>query len=423
MIDLRLIRQDTDLVKRACANKGVTVDIDRILTLDRRRREILGEVEALKARRNEVSKQIGVLKKAGQDTSAVQEEMRAAGDQIKALDDESRETEQALQDLLYTVPNIPDADVPVGADESGNIELRRWGNPHQFDFTPKPHWDIGAGLGILEFERAAKVAAARFTVLRGNGVRLNRALINFFMDHHVANGYTEMWVPDIVNTASYYGSGQFPKFKDDVFSLAGTDLHLSATAEVPLVNLHRDEILHGQDLPIKYSGFSGCYRSEAGSAGRDTRGLIRQHLFEKVEMVQFTRPEESGVALDAIVGSAEALLQRLELPYRVLFMCTGDMGFGQARKYDIEVWMPSYGRYVEISSCSNMTDFQARRANIRFRAQEGAKPEFVHTLNGSGLALGRTIAAILENCQQPDGTVAVPAALQSYMGGMSRISG
>lgn len=423
MLDLKFIRANPDQVKAGCAAKNVAVDIDRILALDVRRRELLTEVEALKARRNEVSKQIGVLKKAGQDTAGVQAEMRAAGDRINALDDEGRQVEQDLQDLLYTVPNLPDPDVPVAPDETGNQVIRRWGTPREFDFTPKPHWDLGTGLDILDFERAAKITAARFTVLKGGAARLNRALINFFMDHHAGNGYREMWLPDIVNTASYYGSGQFPKFKEDVFSLAGTELHLSSTAEVTLVNLHRDEILPGEQLPLKYVGFSNCYRSEAGAAGRDTRGLIRQHMFDKVEMVQFTRPDESAAALDEIVASAEALLQKLNLPYHVLFMCTGDMGFGQKRKYDLEVWMPSYGRYVEISSCSNMGDFQARRANIRFRPGEGVKPEHPHTLNGSGLALGRTMAAILENYQEEGGTITVPPALRPYLGGQERISG
>ena len=423
MLDLKFIRANPDAVKDACVKKRVTVDVDRILALDARRGAELTAGAALTPRRTPGSTPGGMLKKAGQDTTAVQEEMRAVGDRIKALDDESRDVEQNLQDLLLTVPNLPDPDVPVGEDDAGNVEVRRWGTPREFAFPPKAHWDIGTGLDVLDFERAAKVTAARFTIMKGGIVRLNRALVDFFFDHHVANGYREMWIPDIVNTASYFGSGQFPKFKEDVFSLAGTELHLSATAEVPLVNMHRDEILPAELLPVKYAGYSNCYRSEAGAAGRDTRGLIRQHMFDKVEMVQFTTPEGSSAALDEIVASAEALLQKLNLPYRVLFMCTGDMGFGQRRKYDLEVWMPSYGRYVEISSCSNMGDFQARRANIRYRPGEGAKPEFVHTLNGSGLALGRTVAAVLENYQEADGTVTVPAVLRPYVGGLERISG
>lgn len=420
MLDLKFVRQNPDVVRDTLAKKNVSVDLDRLLALDVEWRQNLTEVEQLKARRNEVSKQVGVLKKQGQDASAIIAEMGEVGERIKQLDERAREIDVELTELLYQLPQIPDSDVPVGKDDLDNVEVYRWGAPRSFDFDVKPHWDLGLGLDVLDFERAAKVTGARFTFLKGGAARLNRALVNFFMNHHVENGYTEVIPPVIINTASYYGSGQFPKFKEDVFSLVGSDYHLASTAEVPLVNMHRDEILPADVLPIKYAGYSSCFRSEAGSAGRDTRGLVRQHVFEKVEMVQFTKPEESPAALEAITRSAKELLEKLGLPYRVLFMCTGDMGFTQARKFDIEVWMPSYGNYVEISSCSNIGDFQARRANIRYRPAEGAKPEFVHTLNGSGLALGRTIAAIMENYQNADGTITVPEVLRPFMG-MDRI--
>ncbi len=415
MLDLRFVRTNPDVVRQALINKRVDVDLDRILALDVERRQILAEVEQLKARRNEVSKQVGILKKQGQDASHIISEMGSIGDRIKELDDKGREVEEELQALMYALPNIPAPEVPVGQDDNDNVEVKTWGTPRQFSFPIKAHWEIGAGLDGLDFERAGKVTGSRFTFIKGGLARLNRALVAFFMDHHVANGYREVLPPVIINTASYYGSGQFPKFKEDVFSLEGTDYHLASTAEVPLVNMHRDEIVDEKLLPIKYAGYSGCFRSEAGAAGRDTRGLIRQHYFEKVEMVQFTRPEESEAALNDIVGSAEAILEKLGIPYRRMFMCTGDMGFGQYKKYDLEAWMPSYGKYVEISSCSNMSDFQARRANIRYRP-EGGKPEFVHTLNGSGLAVGRALALVIENYQNEDGTITVPDVLRPYMG-------
>lgn len=415
MLDLKFVRNNSDIVRQALVNKGVAVDLDRILALDKERRQTLAEVEQLKARRNEVSKQIGKLKKQGQDASAIIAEMGEIGDHIKALDERNRQVEEELQALMYTLPNIPSPDAPVGKDENDNVEVYRWGTPRAFEFAPKPHWDLGTAMDGLDFERAAKVTGSRFTFIKGGIARLHRALVTFFMDHHLANGYREILPPVIINTASYYGSGQFPKFKEDVFSLAGTDYHLASTAEVPLINMHRDEILDAKLLPLKYVGYSGCFRSEAGAAGRDTRGLIRQHYFEKVEMIQFTRPEESEQALEEITGSAEQILQKLNLPYRRLLMCTGDMGFGQYKKFDLEVWMPSYERYVEISSCSNMSDFQARRANIRYRSESG-KPEFVHTLNGSGLAVGRTLAAVMENYQNEDGSITVPEALRPYVG-------
>lgn len=415
MLDLKFVRSNPDLIRQTLINKGVDVDLDRILALDVERRQILAEVEQLKARRNEVSKQVGVLKKQGQDASQIIAEMGSIGDRIKELDDKGREVETELHNLMLTLPNVPAPEVPVGKDDNDNVEVKRWGTPRRFTFPVKPHWEIGVGLDGLDFERAGKVTGSRFTFLKGGIARLHRALVAFFIDHHVANGYREVLPPVIINTASYFGSGQFPKFKEDVFSLAGTDYHLASTAEVPLINMHRDEILDEKLLPIKYVGYSGCFRSEAGAAGRDTRGLIRQHYFEKVEMIQFTRPEESEAALMAITESAEAILEKLGLPYRRMFMCTGDMGFGQYKKYDIEAWMPSYERYVEISSCSNMSDFQARRANIRYRP-EGGKPEFVHTLNGSGLAVGRSLALVIENYQNEDGTITVPEVLRPYMG-------
>ncbi|BAD38995.1 serine--tRNA ligase [Symbiobacterium thermophilum] len=413
MLDLRFVRTNPDVVRQALINKGVSVDLDRILALDVERRQILAEVEQLKARRNQVSKQVGILKQQGQDVSAIIAEMGAIGDRIKELDDRERQVSDELQDLLYQLPNLPAPDVPVGPDETGNVEVKRWGEPRQFAFPVKPHWDLGVAMDGLDFERAAKVTGSRFSFIKGGLARLHRALVSFFIDYLTERGYREVLPPVIINTASYYGSGQFPKFKEDVFSLAGTDYHLASTAEVPLVNMHRDEILDEAVLPLRYVGYSGCFRSEAGAAGRDTRGLIRQHYFEKVEMVQFTRPEESEQALMEIVANAEGMLEQLNLPYRRMLMCTGDMGFGQYKKYDIEVWMPSYERYVEISSCSNMSDFQARRANIRYRPA-GGKPEFVHTLNGSGLAVGRTLAAVMENYQNEDGSITVPEVLRPY---------
>lgn len=415
MLDLKFVRNNPDIVRATLKNKGVDVDLDRLLALDVERRQILVEVEALKAKRNDVSKQVGILKKQGQDANSVIAEMGGIGDRIRDLDARGREVDEELQALLYQLPNVPSADTPIGRDDTANVEVKRWGTPRSFDFTPKPHWDLGAGLDGLDFERAAKVSGSRFVFIKGGIARLHRALVTFFINFHLNRGYREVLPPVIINSASYYGSGQFPKFREDVFALSGTDLFLSSTAEVPLINLHRDEILDEQTLPVRYVGHSGCFRSEAGAAGRDTRGLIRQHYFEKVEMIQFTVPDQSNAALEEITAGAEALLEQLQLPYRKLLMCTGDMGFGQYKKYDLEVWMPSYERFVEISSCSNMSDFQARRANIRYRP-DGGKPEFVHTLNGSGLAVGRTLAVILETYQTNDGTITVPEVLRPHVG-------
>jgi len=422
MLDLKFIRQNPDVVREAMIKKNMEVDLDRLLSLDEQRRALLTEVEQLKARRNAVSEEVGRLKKSGQDATQVIAEMRQVGDRIKALDDEVRDVSSELDALMLTVPNIPDPDVPVGADESSNVEIRRWGQPREFGFEPKPHWDIGARLGILDFERAAKVTGARFVFLRGAGARLLRALMNFMLDLHVGDhGYTEHWVPLMVSDASMLTAAQFPKFKEDVFALRDQPYYLIPTGETALVNLHRDEILGAADLPLRYCAYSACFRSEAGAAGRDTRGLVRMHQFDKVELVSLTRPEDSSAELEKLTHDAEDVLQRLEIPYHVLFMCTGDTGFQQAKKYDLELWMPSYNRYVEISSASNIRDFQARRGGMRFRNEQG-KVEFVHTLNASGLAIGRTVAAILENYQEADGSVTIPAVLRPYMGGLERIA-
>ena len=422
MLDIKLIRNEPDKVREAMRRRGEDAPIDEVLALDEQRRSLVTEVEQLKARRNQVSEEIARAKRAGQDATEIIAAMREVSDRIKALDDQVRDVEARLEQLLLTIPNIPHESVPYGQSEEDNVEVRRWGEPRQFDFAPKAHWDIGTGLGILDFDRGAKVAGARFAVYRGAGARLERALINFMIDVHTQeHGYTEIWPPFLANTASMTGTGQLPKFAEDMFRCQGEDLYLIPTAEVPVTNLHRDEILDGDQLPIYYVAYSACFRAEAGAHGRDTRGLIRQHQFNKVELVKFVKPEDSYDELEKLVADAEAILQRLELPYRVTMMCTADVGFAAAKKYDPEVWMPSYGRYVEISSCSNFEDFQARRANIRFRRHPKAKPEFVHTLNGSGLAVGRTVAAILENYQNPDGSVTIPDALRPYMGGMTRI--
>ncbi|NPV80923.1 MAG: serine--tRNA ligase [Firmicutes bacterium] len=423
MLDIRLFRTDPDRVRDALVRRGEdTSVVDQVISLDEKRRSLLTEGEALKRRRNEASATIAKLKSKGTNADDLMAEMREISDRIKIIDEEVRVTEEGLNALLMSIPNIPHESVPVGKDESENIEIRRWGTPRKFEFDPKAHWDIGTSLGILDFDRARKITGARFTVFRGTGARLVRALISFMIDLHVReHGYMEVYPPFLVNRDSMTGTGQLPKFEEDLFKCAGTDYYLVPTAEVPVTNLHRDEILDGARLPIYYVAYTACFRAEAGAAGRDTRGLIRQHEFDKVELVKFVRPETSYDELEKLVGDAEDVLRRLNLPYRVMQMCTGDVGFAAAKKYDPEVWMPSYGRYVEISSCSNFEDFQARRAGIKFRPAPGARPEFVHTLNGSGLAVGRTFAAILENYQQADGSVVVPDALVEYMGGMKVI--
>ena len=417
MLDIKRIRNNPEALVEAMRkrrNKGA--DVSELLALDEKRRALMQEAEQLKARRNEVSAQVPKMKKAGEDTTAVMAEMKQVADSIKGLDAQLAQMDEALETMLLRVPNIPHESVPEGADDTANEEIRRWGEPSKFPFEPKAHWDIGEDLGILDFAAGGKVTGARFTVYRGLGARLERAIINYFLDTHAKSGYTEILPPFMVNRASMTGTGQLPKFEEDAFKVTNTDYFLIPTAEVPVTNLHREEILDGNSLPIKYCAYSACFRSEAGSAGRDTRGLIRQHQFNKVELVKFVKPEDSYAELESLTMDAERVLQGLGLPYRVVCLSTGDLGFSSAKTYDLEVWMPSYGRYVEISSCSNFEDFQARRAQIRFRREKGAKPELAHTLNGSGVAVGRTVAAILENYQQEDGSVRIPEALAQYMG-------
>ncbi|HHQ0387448.1 TPA: serine--tRNA ligase [Listeria innocua] len=423
MLDVKLLRNNFEEVKQKLQNRGEDLgEFEKFGELDKRRRTLIVETEALKSQRNEVSQEIAKLKREKQDADAKIEEMRVVGDRIKILDIELREIDEKLDTILMSIPNIPHESTPVGESEDDNVEIRKWGEVREFDFEPKAHWDLGTDLDILDFENAAKVTGSRFVFYKKLGARLERALINFMMDlHSNEHGYEEMLPPYMVNRASMTGTGQLPKFEEDAFLIEAEDYFLIPTAEVPVTNYHREDILKAEDLPRKYTAFSACFRSEAGSAGRDTRGLIRQHQFNKVELVQFVKPEDSYAALEKLTGNAEEVLRRLELPYRVLSMCTADLGFTAAKKYDLEVWIPSYDSYREISSCSNFESFQARRANIRFRREPGSKPEYVHTLNGSGLALGRTVAAILENYQEADGSVRIPKVLQGYMGGIEKI--
>ena len=417
MLDMKFVRENPELVMEAVKKRNGNLDLTEFLELDKKRREITVQVETLKSERNTASQEIGKLKKAGQDATEQMAAVRALGDKIAEDDKELKEIEVRLKEILLTIPNIPADDVPVGADDSANPVVRTWGEPGKFDFEPKAHWDIGEGLNIIDFERGVKVSGARYIFYRGLGARLERAVISFFLDLHTEkHGYTEMFPPFIVNGASMQGTGQLPKFADDMFKLENGDMYLIPTAEVPVTNYHRDEILTAAELPIRYTAYSGCFRAEAGAAGRDTRGLIRMHQFNKVELVKFTKPEESWDELEKLTLDAEEVLQLLGLPYRVVRLCTGDLGFSSATTYDLEVWLPAANCYREISSCSNFLDFQARRANIRFRRDAKAKPEFVHTLNGSGVAVGRTVAAILENYQQADGSVIVPEVLRKYMG-------
>ncbi|WP_342048710.1 serine--tRNA ligase [Bacillus sp. OTU530] len=417
MLDIKVLRADLEGVKAKLQHRGEDLtDFGRFEELDTKRRDLLVQTEELKGKRNEVSQQVAVLKREKQDAEHLILEMREVGDKIKSLDEELRVVEADLEKLLLTIPNIPHESVPVGETEDDNVEIRTWGEVPQFPFEPKPHWDIATNLDILDFERAGKVTGSRFVFYKDLGAKLERALINFMLDLHTEeHGYKEVLPPYIVNRDSMTGTGQLPKFEEDAFRIESEDYFLIPTAEVPVTNLHRDEILSGDTLPIQYAAFSACFRSEAGSAGRDTRGLIRQHQFNKVELVKFVKPEDSYEELEKLTNDAERVLQLLGLPYRVLSMCTGDLGFTAAKKYDIEVWIPSYNMYREISSCSNFEAFQARRANIRFRRDPKSKPEHVHTLNGSGLALGRTVAAILENYQQEDGSVIIPEVLRPYM--------
>jgi seryl-tRNA synthetase len=416
MLDIKFVRSETEQVRQGMAKRNAKVPLDEFLKLDEERRKKLVEVEQLKNKRNTVSKEVGRLKSGGQDATALIKEMQEAGDRIQKLDIEVRESEEKLQQILLEIPNIPHESVPVGPDETGNQLIRTWGEPRQFNFTPKPHDEIGVNLGIMDFERAAKISGARFVVMKNWGAKLERALFTFMLDLHTReHGYSEIFPPFLVNRASMTGTGQLPKFEEDAFKVTG-DYFLIPTAEVPVTNLHRDEILDAEMLPIKYVAYSACFRAEAGSAGRDTRGIIRQHQFNKVELVKFCKPEDSYEEHEKLVRDAEAVLQRLGLPYRVMLLCSGDQGFSAAKCYDLEVWLPSYNTYREISSCSNFEAFQARRANIKYRPAAGAKPEFVHTLNGSGVAVGRTVAAVLENYQNEDGSVTIPEALQPYMG-------
>ncbi|MFP7736896.1 serine--tRNA ligase [Priestia aryabhattai] len=424
MLDLKFLRANFNEVKEKLKFRGEDLtDLGRFEELDAKRRELIAQTEELKSKRNEVSQQIAQLKREKQDADHLIVEMREVGDRVKQLDEELRGVEEELELLLLSIPNVPHESTPVGETEDDNVEVRKWGEIKQFDFEPKPHWDLGTDLNILDFERASKVTGSRFVFYKGLGARLERALINFMMDLHMdEHGYEEILPPYMVNRTSMTGTGQLPKFEEDAFKIKEEDYFLIPTAEVPVTNLHRDEILNGDQLPIAYTAYSACFRSEAGSAGRDTRGLIRQHQFNKVELVRFVKPEDSYDELEKLTGHAEKVLQLLGLPYRVLSMCTADLGFTAAKKYDIEVWIPSYETYREISSCSNFESFQARRANIRFRRDTKAKPEHVHTLNGSGLAIGRTVAAILENYQQEDGSIQIPEVLRPYMGNKEFIS-
>ena len=422
MLDLKLIRGETEKVKAALGRRKENVDIDAVIATDDKRRALLVEVEGLKAKQNEVTKKIPAMKKAGEDTTAVFAEMKEISEKIKTLDAEVREVEDELNRMMLTIPNIPHDSVPDGDTDEDNIEIRKFGEPKNFGFEPKAHWDLGKDLGVLDPDTAAKITGARFTVYKDIGARLERAVINYYLDTHTEkHGYTEVFPPFMVHRNSMVGTGQLPKFEEDAFKVAGTEYFLVPTAEVPVTNMYREQILDGNQLPIKHVAYTACFRAEAGSAGRDTRGLIRQHQFNKVELVKFTKPEDSYEELEKLTNDAERVLQGLGLPYRVVQICIGDLGFTAAKKYDIEVWMPSYNRYVEISSCSNFEDFQARRANIKYKDGQGGKAQFVHTLNGSGVAVGRTVAAILENYQNEDGSITIPEVLVPYMGGKTVI--
>jgi seryl-tRNA synthetase len=424
MLDIKFVRENfEEVTKRLATRGGEFPGLEQFQDLDVRRRELINDTEVLKSKRNTVSKQVAELKREKKDADHLITEMREVGDQIKSLDEELKIVEEKLEDILLTLPNLPSANIPVGGSEDDNVPVRNWGDPTKFTYEPKPHWDLVVDLDIVDFERAGKVTGSRFAFYKGLGARLERALINFMMDlHEDEHGYTELLPPYMVNRASMTGTGQLPKFEEDAFKIREEDFFLIPTAEVPVTNYHREEILDGDQLPITYVAYSACFRSEAGSAGRDTRGLIRHHQFNKVELVRFVKPEDSYKELEVITNHAEKVLQLLKLPYRVINLCTGDIGFSAAQTYDIEVWLPSYDAYKEISSCSNFEDFQARRAGIRFRREQKAKPEFVHTLNGSGLAIERTVAAIIENYQQEDGSVVIPEVLRPYMKNFEKIT-
>lgn len=422
MLDVKLLRDDLAQVQERMATRGGTIAWDEFVAIDRERRDALANIERLKEKKNRLSGEIGKIKKSGGDAGALMRETEEVSEAIRVSEAPLADIETRFENFMLSVPNLPSPTVKVGKNEHDNREVRRWGEPPKFDFEALNHWVIGESLAILDFERAAKIAGARFCVYRGAGAKLERALINFMLDLHTGeNGYQEMLPPALVNRAALVGTGQLPKFEADLFHLAPGDYFLIPTAEVPLTNLHRDEILEREVLPVKYVAYTPCFRSEAGSYGKDVRGLIRQHQFNKVEMVKLTEPENSYDELEAMVRNAEEVLQRLKLPYRVVELCTGDMGFGAAKTYDLEVWLPGQNTYREISSCSNCEDFQARRANIRYRKEKKGRPLFVHTLNGSGLAVGRTLVAVLENNQQKDGSVIVPEALRPYMGGLTKI--
>ena len=422
MLDIKLIRTQPEIVKAALARRKMDIDIDLLLELDKQKREIMYQTEQLKAQQNEVSKKIPVMKKNGEDVAPVFAEMKEISEKIKSDDEAIKVLDEKIDDIMYSIPNIPNAEVPDGDTDEDNVEIRKFMEPTKFDFEPKAHWDVGENLDILDAGRAGKVTGARFTYYKGLGARLERAIISFFLDTHTEeSGYKEIFPPYMVHRRSMVGTGQLPKFEEDAFKVAGTEYFLIPTAEVPVTNMYRDEVLDAKVLPVKHVAYSACFRAEAGSAGRDTRGLIRQHQFNKVELVKFADPENSYEELEKLTRDAEKVLQLLKLPYRVVKICVGDLGFTAAKKYDIEVWMPSYNRYVEISSCSNFEDFQARRANIKFKRDPKDKAQFVHTLNGSGVAIGRTVAAILENYQNEDGSVTIPDVLVPYMGGKTKI--
>lgn len=423
MLDIKLFRTEPDLVKAKVAKRGMDAQVvDDVLALDEQRRQLIGEAEQMKAERNKVSGEIAQKKRNKENADDVIAEMRDLGDKIKASDEQLTKVDKSLTDTLSRIPNLIHDDVPEGASDEDNVELKRWGTPRTFDFEAKAHWDLVEELKMVDFERAAKVSGARFVFLTGEGAQLERALMNYMVTKHTTqHGYTEMMVPQLVNADSMYGTGQLPKFEEDLFKVEQEGLYTIPTAEVPLTNYYRNEVIAPDVLPAKFTAQSACYRSEAGSAGRDTRGLIRLHQFDKVEMVRFEKPEDSWAALEEMTNHAEAILEELELPYRRVILCTGDIGFGSSKTYDIEVWLPSYDDYKEISSCSNITDFQARRSNIRFKRDKTAKPELAHTLNGSGLAVGRTFAAIVENYQNADGSVTIPEVLVPFMGGKTVI--
>ncbi|MDD4504504.1 MAG: serine--tRNA ligase [Clostridiaceae bacterium] len=421
MLDIKAIRSNPEEIKRKLRRRGQEFRIDDILKLDEQRRQVIYEVEELKGRKNKVSEEVAKLKKAKQDAEAMVLEMREVSEKIKEMDERVRGLDEEINDILMTIPNTPNDGIPDGRSDADNVEIRRFSEPTKFEYEPKAHWDIGVDLNILDFETAGKVTGARFTFYRGLGAKLERALVNFMLDTHSENGYTEIFPPFMVHRRSMMGTGQLPKFEEDAFKVQNTEYFLVPTAEVPITNMYREQILEGKNLPIKHTAYTACFRAEAGSAGRDTRGLIRQHQFNKVELVKFANPENSYEELEKLTADAERILKLLKLPYRVVCLCAGDIGFSSAKTYDLEVWMPSYGRYVEISSCSNFEDFQARRADIKFRREPKEKPRFIHTLNGSGLAIGRTVAAILENFQQGDGSVIIPEVLRPYMRGIDRI--